>query len=56
VNYNIWRFIWDSFDLFYSITGLRAQVPIEYFYPNLCQWLFAKMTGIKGVRVEKKSL
>lgn len=46
--YNIWVFIWETFEILYKITGLRWQVPIEYFYPDFCPWLFGKMIGVKG--------
>jgi len=50
--FNIWLFIWETFDLLYKFTGLRWQTPIEFFYPNLCSFLWEKITGMKGKRVK----
>lgn len=51
MKYNIYVFIWDTFELLYSVTGLRWQRPIEYFYPEFGPWLFGKMIGVKGKRI-----
>jgi len=51
MRYNFWVFLWDSFDLFYMVTGLRAQSPIEIFFPEFGHWLFGKMIGRKGVKI-----
>ena len=50
--FNVWVFIWESLDLFYSITGLRLQKPIEYFYPNFGPWLFSKIMGKEGTKID----
>lgn len=44
---------WDFFEDFYKMTGLRAQAPIEFFYPSFGSWLFGKMIGVKGVCVRE---
>lgn len=44
-----WLFIWNFFDDFYALTGLRLQAPIEVFFPGFCPWLFGKLVGVKGV-------
>jgi len=46
--FNVYLFIWETFEILYRLTGLRWQTPIEFFYPNLGPWLFGKMTGLKG--------
>lgn len=51
MKYNIWIFIFDSFDLFYKLTGFRLQSPIEVFFPNFCPWLFGKVIGKEGVKL-----
>lgn len=52
MKFNIYVFIWDTTEFFYSATGLRLQKPIEYFFPNFSPWLFGKMIGIKGEKIK----
>lgn len=52
MKYNIWVFIFDSFDIFYRLTNRRLQTPIEYIFPDFCPWLFSKMIGKKRTRIE----
>lgn len=52
---NIWGVIWDFTEWFYSLTGLRIQAPIEWFWPEFGPWLFGKMIGSKPVKVEDKN-
>ncbi len=51
-----WVFMWGFFDDLYKFTGLRWQVPIEYFFPHFCQWMFEQMMGSKGTRIDGKHL
>jgi len=44
--------IWNFTEDFYRMTGLRAQAPIELFFPHFGPWLFGKMIGIKGTRIK----
>lgn len=48
-----YKFIWDFTDDFYAFTGLRIQAPIELFFPDFSPWLFGKMIGVKGKRIDK---
>lgn len=54
MKYNIWTFIWETTEIVYKYTGLRIQAPIEYFFPDFGPWLFGKMVGVKGVRINEK--
>lgn len=51
-----WLFIWELFEDLYKFTGLRWQAPIEYFYPDFCQWMFEKIAGCSGTRIDGKHL
>lgn len=51
MKYNFWVFVWETFELLFKFTGLRWQVPIEYFKPDFGPWLFGKMIGRKGHKV-----
>jgi hypothetical protein len=46
-----YAFIWNFCEDFYHMTGLRAQAPIEFFFPDFGPWLFSKMIGTKGEEV-----
>lgn len=53
MKYNVWCFIWDTFEFLYRFTGLNWQRPIEYFYPDFGPWLFGKMIGSKGKCIKR---
>lgn len=51
MRYNVYAFIWDTFEILYKITGLRWQAPIELVFPEFGPWLFGKMIGQKGTKI-----
>ncbi len=45
--------VWDFLEFFYGTFGVRLQAPIEFFYPDFGPWLFERMMGIKGERMDE---
>ena len=46
--------VWDVIEGTYSLTGLRIQAPIEFFWPSFAPWLFGKMIGSKPTKLASK--
>jgi hypothetical protein len=50
-----WKEVWIFTENFYKWTGLRIQSPIEWVFPDFSPWLFGKMIGFKGEKIEDES-
>jgi hypothetical protein len=42
--YNVYLFVWETFEVLYEYTGIRWNAPIEYVWPDFSPWLWSKMT------------
>lgn len=50
--FNFWVFLWETFEFLYRVTGLRWQRPIEFFKPDLCVFMWEKITKMEGHEIK----